>query len=122
MSTATRRAADVFAGMEGEEVIDNSQHLQRIVSSASQVHGWDTEQKPSSDLTLNMLGGRALISVNPRSTPDPAAVAKPIEAIVETTPQIDMEALRVLTVAVGPEEAARRMGVPVEKALPFAAK
>ena len=50
--------------MEGEEVIDNSEHLRRIVSSALQIHGWDNQQKPGGDLTLEMLGGRALIQVN----------------------------------------------------------
>ena len=80
--------------------------------------------EPGGDLTLNMLGGRALIQVNRGPTADLAAAAKPIEATVESSSlpsPIDIEALRVLTLAVGPAEAARRMGVPVEKALPFAA-
>jgi hypothetical protein len=128
LSTATRKAATVFAGMEGETVINKSEDLRRIVSSASQIHGWDEQRPGEGRLTLQMLGGRALIQINNRSEkPDPALTAKPVEAITVSSttpgpPPIDLEALRILTLAVGPDEAARRMSVPIERALPFAAK
>jgi hypothetical protein len=126
LSTATRKAANVFSEMEGGEVINKSEHLRRIVGSASQIHGWDEQRPGEGRLTLQMLGGRALIQINNKSEkPAPALTAMPVEAITVSSttpgpPPIDLEALRILTLAVGPDEAARRMGVPVEKALPFA--
>jgi len=122
LSTATRKAAGVFATMEGETVINKSEDLKRIVSSAAQIHDWDSNQGKESELNLNVLGGQCIISVNTRKEPD--QLIKEAEVVsVTSSPtllaptQVDWEAVRILALAVGAEEAARRMGLSKEEVL-----
>jgi hypothetical protein len=58
--------------LEGEQVIDKSADLRRIVGSAAQIHEWDAKQNEGGDLNLNLLGGRALIQVNSYKEPSNA--------------------------------------------------
>ena len=66
---ATRKAAKVFSGMEGETVIDKSEDLRRIASTAAQIHGWDrnvNQGGPFNAVSLSMVCGPVAIDVSDR--------------------------------------------------------
>jgi hypothetical protein len=63
LSSAACKAAQTLSQWDGEKVIDKSEDLKRIVSSAAQIHEWDAKQSHDGPLNLAVLG-QAVIQVN----------------------------------------------------------
>jgi hypothetical protein len=120
LSTATRKAAKVFSAMDGETVIAKSPDLRRLTDTAAQIHEWGSNSDTGGPLSLNVLCGNAAIRVcNSSDDNDNVKLGNWVETVPAPSlaeaksdrTKIDPEALRVLILAVGPAEAARRMGL-----------
>jgi hypothetical protein len=55
LSAAARNAANAFAQMPGDRVIEKAQQLRHVTASSSQVHGWEQQRQGEEILNLNVL-------------------------------------------------------------------
>ena len=69
LAKATDKASTYLAEQEPEVILDKSEDLRRVVSSAAQIHNWEVQEQGSGILpSLKVYSGQTIISVNADTT------------------------------------------------------
>lgn len=69
LSKAGRKAAETFAGMNGEQVIEQADGFSKIVTGVSKIHAWEAVQPGSGTLNLNLLSGQTVVQIGQQAQP-----------------------------------------------------